>query len=195
MSAAQFAALPRTPLPSAPQGLSALWQQIMDPSSKLGRVAGLLPPIGALQAGKQASDAVDAGHPGTAALAALGAIGLPETGGLLGDAEREAAPFGIHEAMSDHPTLAPRYEFTHPTTGAPNELVLAAEDGGKTLRVNNVGPVRTNYSTAAMDANTIGRKGMQKIASWLANQHPNAETLVGDRGDGRIASIDLTQLR
>ncbi|HZR02324.1 MAG TPA: hypothetical protein VFA81_04020 [Burkholderiales bacterium] len=195
MAPGRFDALPRASVPTAPQGLPAFWQQVMDPSSKLGRVLGFLPPVSALQAGKQASDAVNAGRPGMAALTALGAIGVPESEGLLGDAERDLAPFGIHEAGSDHPTLAPRYEFTHPTTGAPNELVLAAEDGGKTLRMNNVGPVRTNYATAPTDANTIGRKGMQQIASWLAKQHPGAQTLIGDRGDGRIASIDLSRLR
>ena len=96
MASARFDALPRASVPSTPQGLAAFWQRIMDPSSKLGRVAGFLPPIAGFQAGKQASDAVDSGHPGLAALTAFGAIGLPpEAGGLLGEAEHEAAPLGL----------------------------------------------------------------------------------------------------
>lgn len=122
---------------------------------------------------------------------------LTNTAGLA--AARAAAqygtPLGIHEAGSDHPTLAPRYEFTNPTTGQPNEMVLAAEDGGRTLRVNNVGPVRTNYGTAPTDKNNVGPQSMLALARYVAQQHPNAAQLIGDRGDGRIAAIDLTKLR
>jgi hypothetical protein len=200
----QFAALTSASIPSVPQGLQAVVQNIMNPNSRLGgAAAALVPGVGAAQAGKTAAQLANAGHPALAALTAIPALLPPEFGGGLlrklggaaGDAAEEAAPFAIHAADSDHPTLAPRYEFTHPQTGQPNELVLAAEDGGKTLRVNNVGPVRTNYATAPTDANTVGVKNMMSIAKWLAKQHPQAQQLIGDRGDGRTASVDLTQLR
>ena len=204
-----------TPINPQPQNLPQGWQHVVrslmgaQPGARVGGVAGMVPVAGpALQGGFRAAQALDQGNPSGAGLSLLGAVvgGLnpedAEAGSALSEATQAArttrqlaAPFGIHESGSDHPVLAPRYEFTNPSTGEPNEIVLAAEDGGRTLRINNIGPVRTDYSSAEADANTLGRKGMRSIARYLAAMHPDAQTLVGDRGDGRIASISLDGLR
>jgi hypothetical protein len=205
-------AAPINPQPqSLPQGYQQVLRAIMgaQPGADIGKLVAQVPVLGpAMQGGFRAAQALDQGDASGAGLSLLGAVvgGLSpedaEAGSALGEAASAAkttrtlaAPFGIHESGSDHPILAPRYEFTNPTTGEPNEIVLAAEDAGRTLRINNVGPVRTDFSTAATDANTLGRNGMRSIARYLAAMHPDAETLVGDRGDGRTASISLDGLR